>query len=101
MPQKYVYFFGPQGTEGDASMKNALGGKGGELAEMAKLGLPVPATNLLQQEQSPTMADQQNLKNIWLSSIFNWKSVPSSAQTAFSVSNQISSVDCTFMYVSF
>ena len=43
MPQKYVYFFGPQGTEGDASMKNALGGKGANLAEMAKLGLPVPA----------------------------------------------------------
>ena len=39
---KYVYF-GPQGTEGDASMKNTLGGKGANLAEMAKLGLPVPA----------------------------------------------------------
>jgi pyruvate, orthophosphate dikinase len=43
MTQKYVYFFGPQGTEGDASMKNALGGKGANLAEMAKLSLPVPA----------------------------------------------------------
>ena len=43
MTQKYVYFFGPQGTEGDATMKNALGGKGANLAEMAKLGLPVPA----------------------------------------------------------
>jgi pyruvate, orthophosphate dikinase len=43
MTQKYVYFFGPQGTEGDASMKNTLGGKGANLAEMAKLGLPVPA----------------------------------------------------------
>lgn len=40
---KYVYFFGPKGTEGDASMKNTLGGKGANLAEMAKLGLPVPA----------------------------------------------------------
>ncbi len=40
---KYVYFFGPQGTEGDATMKNLLGGKGANLAEMAKLGLPVPA----------------------------------------------------------
>ncbi|MEN6450976.1 MAG: pyruvate, phosphate dikinase, partial [Thermoguttaceae bacterium] len=40
---KYVYFFGPQGTEGDASMKNSLGGKGANLAEMAKLGLPVPS----------------------------------------------------------
>ena len=43
MSQKYVYYFGPQGTEGDASMKNTLGGKGANLAEMAKLGLPVPA----------------------------------------------------------
>ena len=43
MATKYVYFFGPNGTEGDATMKNTLGGKGANLAEMAKLGLPVPA----------------------------------------------------------
>jgi len=43
MAQKYVYFFGPTGTEGDASMVNTLGGKGANLAEMAKLNLPVPA----------------------------------------------------------
>lgn len=43
MAEKYVYFFGPEGTEGDASMKNLLGGKGANLAEMAKLNLPVPA----------------------------------------------------------
>jgi pyruvate,orthophosphate dikinase len=43
MTTKYVYFFGPQGTEGDATMKNSLGGKGANLAEMAKLGLPVPS----------------------------------------------------------
>ena len=43
MAEKYVYYFGPNGTEGDASMKNTLGGKGANLAEMAKLGLPVPA----------------------------------------------------------
>ncbi len=40
---KYVYSFGPQGTDGDATMKNLLGGKGANLAEMAKIGLPVPA----------------------------------------------------------
>ena len=40
---KYVYCFGAKGTDGDASMKNLLGGKGANLAEMAKLGLPVPA----------------------------------------------------------
>ncbi len=43
MTQKFVYFFGPQATEGDATMKNTLGGKGANLAEMAKLGMPVPA----------------------------------------------------------
>lgn len=40
--QKYVYSFGRSGTDGDASMKNLLGGKGANLAEMASLGLPVP-----------------------------------------------------------
>ena len=43
MAEKYVYGFGSQGTDGDASMKNLLGGKGANLAEMAKLGMPVPA----------------------------------------------------------
>ena len=40
---KYVYSFGAKGTDGDASMKNMLGGKGANLAEMARLGMPVPA----------------------------------------------------------
>ncbi len=43
MAEKYVYYYGPQGSEGNASMKNGLGGKGANLAEMANLGLPVPA----------------------------------------------------------
>ncbi|EDY84247.1 pyruvate, phosphate dikinase [Verrucomicrobiia bacterium DG1235] len=38
---KYVYSFG-QKTDGDATMRNLLGGKGANLAEMAKIGLPVP-----------------------------------------------------------
>ena len=40
--KKYVYSFGGSFTEGDGSMKNLLGGKGANLAEMANLGLPVP-----------------------------------------------------------
>ncbi len=40
---KYVYLFGTEKTDGDASMRNLLGGKGANLAEMANLGLPVPA----------------------------------------------------------
>ncbi len=43
MAKKFVYFFGPEGSEGDASMKNTLGGKGANLAEMCSLGIPVPA----------------------------------------------------------
>ena len=43
MSTKYVYSFGPWGADGDASMKNSLGGKGANLAEMCRLKLPVPA----------------------------------------------------------
>lgn len=39
---KYVYTFGDGKAEGDASMKNLLGGKGAGLAEMNKIGIPVP-----------------------------------------------------------
>ncbi len=40
---KYVYLFGKGVSDGDAGMKNLLGGKGANLAEMANLNLPVPA----------------------------------------------------------
>lgn len=40
--QKFVYSFGDGKSDGDASMKNLLGGKGANLAEMSKMGLPVP-----------------------------------------------------------
>jgi pyruvate,orthophosphate dikinase len=40
---KYVYFFGKGKSDGRADMKNLLGGKGANLAEMALLGIPVPA----------------------------------------------------------
>ncbi|KPF83806.1 pyruvate phosphate dikinase [Brevundimonas sp. AAP58] len=39
---KWVYGFGGDSADGDASMKNLLGGKGANLAEMSSLGLPVP-----------------------------------------------------------
>jgi pyruvate,orthophosphate dikinase len=41
--QKNVYFFGKGKAEGDAKMKETLGGKGANLAEMTNLGIPVPA----------------------------------------------------------
>jgi pyruvate,orthophosphate dikinase len=40
---KRVYTFGNKTAEGKADMKNLLGGKGANLAEMCLLGLPVPA----------------------------------------------------------
>ncbi|MBN2571632.1 MAG: pyruvate, phosphate dikinase [Ignavibacteriales bacterium] len=41
--QKYVYFFGGKKADGKAEMKNLLGGKGANLAEMVNINLPVPA----------------------------------------------------------
>jgi pyruvate,orthophosphate dikinase len=40
--KKYVYSFGNNATEGSADMKFILGGKGANLAEMSKIGIPVP-----------------------------------------------------------
>src|SRR3954454_24451399 len=39
---KWVYSFGAGRNEGRADMRNLLGGKGANLAEMANIGLPVP-----------------------------------------------------------
>jgi pyruvate,orthophosphate dikinase len=41
--KKWVYFFGAGKAEGDGSWRDVLGGKGAGLAEMTKIGLPVPA----------------------------------------------------------
>ena len=43
MAKKNVYFFGAGKAEGKADMKNLLGGKGANLAEMCNLDIPVPA----------------------------------------------------------
>src|SRR4051794_12200798 len=40
---KYVYFFGGKTADGNGKMKELLGGKGANLAEMCLIGLPVPA----------------------------------------------------------
>src|SRR5438132_6708811 len=39
---KYIYLFGNKKADGDGSMKPLLGGKGANLAEMSRIGLPVP-----------------------------------------------------------
>jgi pyruvate,orthophosphate dikinase len=43
MADKHVYYFGGEEAEGNAGMRNLLGGKGANLAEMASTGIPVPA----------------------------------------------------------
>ncbi|MDP8216770.1 MAG: pyruvate, phosphate dikinase [Candidatus Kaelpia imicola] len=43
MTDKYIYSFSSGKADGDAAMKNLLGGKGANLAEMTNLGIPVPA----------------------------------------------------------
>src|SRR5215831_18420712 len=40
---KYVYFFGAGKADGTSDMREVLGGKGAGLAEMTRIGLPVPA----------------------------------------------------------
>lgn len=42
LPNKFVYFFSKAETEGHGKMKEILGGKGANLAEMTSLGIPVP-----------------------------------------------------------
>src|SRR3954470_721527 len=41
-PEKYVYLFGNKTADGNGTMKPLLGGKGANLAEMSRIGLPVP-----------------------------------------------------------
>src|SRR5437667_4494186 len=40
--RKYVYLFGNKRADGNGAMKALLGGKGANLAEMTRIGLPVP-----------------------------------------------------------
>ena len=68
---KYVYFFGGGKADGNTTMKELLGGKGANLAEMNNIGLPVPAgftattevcTYFYDNERNypPELADQVN-----------------------------------------
>ncbi len=56
---KWVYGFGGGAAEGKASMKNLLGGKGANLAEMCSLGLPVPPGFTLTTEVCTNYLDNQ------------------------------------------
>jgi len=56
--RKLVYQFGPSGADGDASLKELLGGKGANLAEMCRLGLPVPPGFTITTEVCTRFLDQ-------------------------------------------
>lgn len=58
MAKKYVYTFGDGEAEGRADMKNLLGGKGANLAEMNNLSLPVPAGFTITTEMCTIYSEQ-------------------------------------------
>ena len=57
---KNVYFFGDGKSDGNTSMKNLLGGKGANLAEMSNIGLPVPAGFTITTEVCNYFTDNDN-----------------------------------------
>ncbi|MEX2601070.1 MAG: pyruvate, phosphate dikinase [Balneolaceae bacterium] len=58
---KMIYRFGGETTEGDLSMKDLLGGKGANLAEMSRIGLPVPPGFTISTE----LCQQFTEKGVW------------------------------------
>ena len=56
--QPYVYLFGTSRTDGAASMKNLLGGKGANLAEMCRLGITVPSGFTISTEACTLFTEQ-------------------------------------------
>ena len=58
MSNKFVYVFGPSNTEGTADMKNLLGGKGANLAEMCRLGISVPPGLTISTEACTVYTDE-------------------------------------------
>ncbi len=57
-PTKFVYLFGGARTEGAAAMKNLLGGKGANLAEMCRLGIAVPSGFTISTEACTVFTEQ-------------------------------------------
>nr|HPN28004.1 PEP/pyruvate-binding domain-containing protein [Thermotogota bacterium] len=57
MSKKWVYFLGKSKAEGGAGMKEILGGKGANLAEMINIGIPVPPGFTISTEVCKTFYD--------------------------------------------
>ena len=58
MSDKFIYVFGPSRTEGAADMRNLLGGKGANLAEMCRLGISVPPVMTISTEACTVYTEQ-------------------------------------------
>jgi pyruvate,orthophosphate dikinase len=63
--KQYVYNFSGESTDGDASMKNRLCGKGANLAEIANIGLPVPHGFTISTEVCTSYYDHQKIQKIY------------------------------------
>ncbi len=60
MPRPWIYYFGNDKADGSSKLKNLLGGKGANLAEMVNLGIPVPPGFTISTEVCTTYYDQDN-----------------------------------------
>lgn len=65
-PQKFVYFFSQDETDGNAKMKDILGGKGANLAEMTSLGIPVPPGFTISTEICQVFYDNKKALPDWV-----------------------------------
>jgi len=73
---KHVYTFGAGKAEGKANMKNLLGGKGANLAEMSSLGVPVPPGFTITTEVSVEYNDLGKDKIIEIPALTSFKNSP-------------------------
>ncbi len=65
-PQKFIYFFSQKETDGNSGMKDILGGKGANLAEMCSLGIPVPPGFTISTEICQTFYDNNKALPQWV-----------------------------------
>ena len=61
---KYVYLFGSDITEGNATQSHILGGKGANLAEMSNLNIPVPPGFTISTDVCNLFLDERMSKNL-------------------------------------
>jgi hypothetical protein len=70
---KYVYTWGNKKADGDGSMKALLGGKGANLAEMTRIGLPVPPGFTITTEVCTYYYAHKNCRSRWKRESPTWK----------------------------